>query len=182
MASALTGLKYDFDAYQENIQRSTFPLNYRLDINAAVNCNTCFAPYGGFGNQRAIREKQIDVDSILKGIDKKNSKSNAQQIPQYPVNNNNNPLRDCSKALETEYTRYTHPSYDIKGLAINDMRLGYPLHDPQCNIFQNFEVNTRLYAKDNHKAAWQTPIDQRLFFPQEKKKPIKKCDIIFNCK
>ena len=181
MASALTSLKHDLDTYHENLQRSTYSLNYRLDPTESINCNTCFAPNGSFGDQRAVREKQIDVDSVLKGLSKKNSKSNAKQMSHFPIAGKNIPLRDCSNALETEYTRYTNPSYDIKGLTTSDMRFGYPLHDPQCNIFQNFEVNTRLQSKDNYRAVWQTPFDQRSAFPQEKINPRKKCNIIFNC-
>ena len=47
------------------------------------------------------------------------------------------------------------------------MRLEYPLYDPQCNIFENFQVNTRLQAKDNHRATWQVPLDQKETLPNK---------------
>lgn len=181
MAGIFTGLRYDNDAYREQVRRSTYPLNYRMDPNSVMSCNTCFAPYASFTEQKPTPGQIIDVDSILKGIDNKNSRGNTIQPSQFPTTEKLIPLRDCSNALETEYTRYTNPSYDIKGLTTSDMRFGYPLYDPQCNIFQNFEVNTRLQAKDNYKAVWQVPFDQRSALPQEKISQ-KRCSVSYNCK
>lgn len=183
MAGKFTNLKYDKEAYNEEISRSTNPMLYKLDPNYAVNCNPCFAPYGprgGHDNTIAIGQ-QIDVDSIMKGITKTNSKSNYQQIPEQLDQFLTFTPGECSDALETQYSRYSHPSFDIKGLNVKDMRFGYPLHDPQCQIFENFEVNTRLQAKDNHKAIWQIPINQKDLFPTERLGKVKNCTVSPNC-
>lgn len=160
MAGRFTNLKYDPEAYVEEVVRSTYEFDYRIDPNYNKNCDRCYSPHGSFTQQRAnSSENRIDVDSILKGLENRITKSNTKQIPKYPKTQNLVQIRDCSNVLETEYTRLTKPAYEIKGVASKDMRLDYPLHDPQCNIFQNFEINTRLQSKDNHRAVWQVPID-----------------------
>lgn len=167
MATNFTGLRYDDEAYNEEVARSTQPLLYRLDPNNYVNCNRCFSAYGPRnGHEVSVAiGNQIDVDSIMKGIGNTHTKSNRQQKPisldQYQIIAPN----DCHNSLETEYSRFTHPTYDIKGLNVADMRFGYPLHDPQCQIFENFEVNTRLQSKDKHCAVWQVPMEQRDLLP-----------------
>lgn len=183
MAGKFTNLRYDQEAYKEEVSRSTNPMIYRLDPNYAVNCNPCFAPYrprAGHDNDVAIGQ-QIDVDSVLRGISKVSSKSNRRQMPD-PINNYvvSTP-GECSNALESEYTRYSNPSFDVKGLNVRDMRFGYPLHDPQCQIFENFEVNTRLQAKDDHRAIWQVPLNQKDLLPTERLGKVKNCTVALNC-
>jgi hypothetical protein len=183
MAGNFTKQIYDNEAYNEQIARSTNPLLYKLDPNYTTNCNNCFAPYGprgGHDNAVIVGDK-IDVDSVLKGITRVNSKANRHHIPD-PINNSQYYVpNECPGALETQYSRYSHPSFDIRGLNVKDMRFGYPLNDPQCQIFENFGVNTRLQAKDNHKAIWQTPVDQRNSLPTERLNKIKKCTVTLNC-
>ena len=88
---------------------------------------------------------------------------------------------ECSNELETQYSRYTHPSFDIKGLGQSDMRLDYPLHDPQCQISENFAINTRLKAKDEHITPWQIPMNQRDLLPTEKLGKVKNYTLLTNC-
>ncbi len=185
MAGKFTNLMYDNDSYKEQVARSTNPLLYRLDPNSNVNCNKCFAQYGPRGHDSSVAVgKQIDVDSILRGLNKISSKSNIQdlmanlELENYDLD----VLNNCDNTLETEYSRFTHPSHDVKGLNVPDLRLGYPLHDPQCNIFENFQINTRLQAKDNHRPTWQIPLDQKKSLPQEKLVNPKKCVVSFDCK
>lgn len=179
MAANFTGLMYDNEAYNEEVARSTQPLLYRLDPNNYVNCNRCFSTHGPRnGSEVSIAiGNQIDVDSIMKGITNIHTKSNSQQKPkpldQYKLVS---PM-DCPNSLETEYSRFSHPSYDIKGLNVLDMHLGYPLHDPQCQIFENFEVNTRLQSKDKHSAIWQIPLDQCDLLPTSRVGNSKKANI-----
>jgi hypothetical protein len=182
MAGKFTNLRYDKEAYDEEISRSTNPLSYKLDPNYTTNCHPCFAPYGprgGHDNSETVGDK-IDVDSVLKGLHKTNSKANKDQMP-IPLNYSSQNPNECSGALETQYSRYTHPSFDIRGLNVPDMRFGYPLHDPQCQIFENFEVNTRLQAKDNHKTIWQIPLNQRDLLPTERLGKVKNCTVTLNC-
>lgn len=182
MAGNFTHSRYDKDAYDEEIARSTNPLLYRLDPNYAINCNQCFSsngPRNGHEAATVSAANRIDVDSILKGISKKKSHSIHGQLPHSLDKIQTFMPKNCS--FDTEYTRYTHPAYDIKGLNVDDMRLDYPLHDPQCQIFENFQINTRLQAKDNHKTIWQVPLDQRNLLPTEKLNKVKNCTVTVNC-
>lgn len=185
MAGNFTNLRYDDEAYNEEVARSTNPLIYKLDPNYAINCNPCFAPYGprgGHDNATVANESEkIDIDSILKGISKISSKSNRHQIPQSLNQYNTYVPNECPNALEPQYSRYTHPSFDIRGLNVRDLRFGYPLHDPQCQIFEDFSVNTRLQAKDNHKTIWQVPFNQRDLLPTERLGKVKNCTVSVNC-
>lgn len=181
MAGKHTNLSYDPNTYQERVSQSTNPLSYRLDANSVVNCGACYAPYGPSGSENNHNVGDIiDVDSILRGIDRKHSKSFQDQLPRSLEGLAMRPNPLCAQRFETEYTRYTHPARDIKGLTVEDMRMDYPLHDPQCRIFENFQVNTRLQAKDNHKAVWQTPMDQSQLLPKERQ-PVKNCTVTVNC-
>lgn len=163
MAGKYTHMRYDEDAYNEEIRRSVDPGNYRLDCNFSINKNKCFSAYGPRnGNPASVAVGYTtDVDSVLRGFSKINSKSNKQQIPDPVSDYYLHDLADCSNVVETEYSRYTNPSYELRGMAVKDMRLGYPLHDPQCNIFMNFAENTQLKARDNFRADWQIPLESR---------------------
>lgn len=183
MSGRFTNMRYDREAYNDEIARSTNPMLYKLDPNYAINCNTCFSPYGprnGNDNAVAINDK-IDVDSIMKGLGRINTKSNKYDVPESLSGYQMYVPPNCSQKLDTEYTRYTHPSYEIKGLNTRDMRMDYPLHDPQCQIFENFQVNTRLQAKDDHKAIWQVPFNQKDLLPTERLGRVKNCQVSLNC-
>lgn len=162
MAGNFTRLRYDTEAYMEELERSTEPLLYSLNNNFSINCNKCFAPYGPRDAQPAsvATGQQIDIDSILRGVNNINTKSNHQQIPDSIKGYKLQTLPDCAPARESENTRFTYPAYDIKGLTVRDLHFDYPLFDPQCQIFENFSVDTRLQAKDNHRSIWQVPLDQ----------------------
>lgn len=182
MSGNFTNLIYDKQAYNEQLERSTRPMEYRLDPNYYNSCKPCYSSYGSDRGHAPTMDigDQIDVDSILKGITKINSKSNAHQIPDSVNQYRTKIPTDCGHRMDSEHTRYTNPSYDIRGLNVPDMRFSYPLHDPQCNIFEPFAVNTRLQAKDNHRTPWQIPIDQSAALPVEKKRA-KRCRVTINC-
>jgi len=162
MSGRFTRLKYDTDAYLEQLERSTEPLLYSLNTNYATNCNKCFAEYGPRDAQpdSVAVGQQIDVDSILRNVNKLNTKSNKQQQPDSIKNYHLTNLPNCSMAMESESTRLSYPAYEIKGLTVRDLNYDYPLFDPQCQIFENFAVDTRLQAKDNHRSTWQVPFGQ----------------------
>lgn len=183
MAGKFTNMRYDNQAYNEEIRRSTDPLLYKLDSNYSVNCSPCFTahgPIGGHNNSVAIGN-QIDVDSVLRGVGRINSKSNQQQAPESLNQYTMYTPRECSPSLESHHSRFSHPAHDIRGLNVPDMRLGYPLHDPQCQIFEDFGVNTRLQAKDNHRAVWQQPMDQKSVYPKARPGREKNCTVSVNC-
>lgn len=182
MAGKFSGLIYDPASYSEQLSRSTQPLNYRLDLNQYVNCNNCFhtnGPNPQVQNYTPMPD-HIDVDSILKGIDRVNSKANKDQ-QLYPLKTTNPNLQVCSSNLESLNSRFSHPAHDIRGLTTSDMRFSYPLKDPQCQIFENFSVNTRLQAKDNHRTPWQEPMNQNCVLPREKREKRAMCNVRLDC-
>ena len=170
MAGKYTRQSYEQDTYNERLARSNNEVLYRLDPNFSVNCDSCFVSHGPRGGRPAstVIGDQIDVDSVLRGINRTNGRSNKQQMAT-PIDNfevRHKP--NCSNRLEPEYSRFTHPSYDIRGLTTIDLNFDYPLQDPQCQIFENFSVNTRLQSKDNHITTWQVPINQSDLLPVER--------------
>lgn len=181
MSGTFNRLRYDQPAYNEEVERSVNPMLYRLDPNYAVNCNQCFAPYGprnGHEVSDAVGQ-QIDVDSILRGVSQINTKSNVQQQPDSLTGYQLRALNNCSDLLEPTYSRYQTPAYEIRGMTVPDLHLSYPIQDPQCQIFENFETNTRLQAKDNHRAVWQLPMRDGMIcekmpaYPTERLGPVK---------
>lgn len=182
MSGKFTNLIYDKDAYNDEVARSTRPMEYRLDPNFSTNCNTCFAPYGPRGghDNAVAAGNQIDVDSILRGLTKVHSKANRYQIPDSLDSYKTVAPPRCHSRIDPEYSRHTHPAHQIKGLNVPDLRFHYPLHDPQCNIFEPFAINTRLQAKDNHRTPWQIPLDQSDAFPVEKKTR-RNCRVTIDC-
>jgi hypothetical protein len=170
MAGQYTRMDYDPEAYKESVSRSTNPLLYKLDLNSNVNCNRCFAPYSRVGGLQGadVVGYQTDVDSILRGVTKLNSKSNMQQIPDSLDRYDLYAYKDCCNQMESENTRFTYPAFDIRGLTVPDLHFDYPLQDPQCQIFEPFAINTKLWAKDTHRTVWQIPMDQRDAMPVER--------------
>lgn len=167
MAGMFTRLQYDRDTTNDSVKTSTGKYRHIMDANRYEHRMAC----------PAKDEYMIDVDSILKGIDRKKSNSRVGQS-HTPINIkfHKTPLLENREAVHN--SRYSHPAYEIKGLAPGDMRLDYPHNDPQCNIFQDMAVNTRLQARDNFKMVCQEPISQDVFMPRQQAPSRKKCQIM----
>ena len=181
MSSHSSRLPYDQAAYEEKVRISTDPAQYRLDPNYAVNCGRCFAPYGPRGIKQAFSAPGfgIDIDSIMSNRTVINTKSARHKYPTSLEGFTVYQPGDCDPFLESEYSRFTDPIQKYRGLTRDPF---YPLnHDPQCHIFWDFSVNTRLQAKDNHKAIFQTPLNQRDLMPTERLGPKKDCNVNLNC-
>jgi hypothetical protein len=168
MAGALTRLHYDTQTEWERNLRQANLLCRQLDSHFSVNKTRCFSPYASSRQQptQPIHSKsQVDIESTIRGFNKIHSKSNTHQVPDPLDEFLTEVLDNCPDGLETEYTRYTYPAYEIKGLTVSDMRLDYPLKDPQCQIFESFASNTRLQARDSFRADYQEPLDQSQALP-----------------
>jgi len=130
-----TRLPYDNCAYPDKLLESTGPLNYRLNINQIHNCKRCLNHNGAgprstvYRNVKASKCKRGHVNPINLTTGK-------------PFNYNT-----CDSYLHPEYSRLSQPASGYKGLPTN--RFYNLLNDPQANIFQDFQKNTRLEAKDN---------------------------------
>lgn len=164
---------YDEPAYEEEIERSVGPMHYRLQEFYGHNTHGCFAPYG----PRSIKgvsyapNNPVDVDSAITNRDKIKTKSARYNQPTSLQGFERVNYPECNDFITAEYSRFTTPSYEIKGLTRDPF---YPLHhDPQCHIFTNFEVNTRRQARDDHVANFHMPSDQKDLFPTERLAPVK---------
>lgn len=135
MAGRLTNVKYDDNVYREEAKRILKELNYRTNSDFIINKN------------EDDNEDKIDVDSLLKGLTKEPVKITE---PKDKIE------------IETNFSRYIDPIITNKGKNRN-LRLDYPLEDPQCNIIDLTSVNTRLQAKDNYVAPWIVPMEQSNF-------------------
>ena len=166
MSGQCTRMKYDQDAYLDSVKASTAIYKHTMDKTRYANCDNCYdkSRKGGNTVSRVKNSDLIDVDSLLRGASKRSSGSiNGQQAS--PITQQMHVIKDCPNSIRTQHSRYSHPVYETRGFRESSLRLDYPTTDPQCNIFHDFSVNTRLQSKDAHKTVWQEPIDQSVFLP-----------------
>jgi hypothetical protein len=178
-------LKYDDRAYQQKVVRSTKPGDYRLNENTYTNCKKCLPNsqinigYSGNGQINNRNSDAVDIESMLRGLDKSSTKDYNKQVPvQIDQYIDNTP--PCDPRFESQSSRYLTPAYEVRGVNTSDMNLSYPLHDPQCGISFLRPIDTRLEAKDKHRTTWTDPMDQQMFNPKSQKKK-RKCNIRVNC-
>jgi hypothetical protein len=174
-----TRLNYDESAYKDKVNQSSKIMDYQLNPNYTVNCNSCFPNQGppqkgiSYSNSESNNINigdYIDTESILKGLNRISTKS-IEQSKLEPLKPNNKIPSRCSLKLETENSKYINPTRYERGMNTPDMRLDFPLYDPQCHIFEPFAVNTRLQAKDNYVTPWQIPLNESEdFLPKNRKK------------
>lgn len=157
MSSHSSLQRYDVAATKEYYQRSTGPQNYRLDPTYATSCQECFPIYGpsGFKGSASAPGHLVDIDSTIRGFTKIHSKSNKQQEPD-PLKYNVEYAVDCNPFLETEYSRFTNPIQNYRGITRDPFYK--TIYDPQCHIFWDFSENTKLRAKDEHITEWTAPL------------------------
>ena len=86
MSSYWSRQNYDNAAYAEQVKESTYALNYRLSPYFATNCNDCFPPYQlAETNTLGVPGNDIDLDSVLTGRTKINSRASVYRNPD-PIN------------------------------------------------------------------------------------------------
>ena len=162
---------YDYDASREDSLRMMSPYMHRMDLNYFMNSNTCFpsngpTPSGQYNPFFDRTGQQVNLDSALSNRNRIQSKAVTKQMPQSLEQFQTNAFPVCDMRIEPEYSRFVAPASEIRGMNPDDLRLDYPLFDPQAAIFQNFEMNTRLAAKDNFVAPVTLPRDQTRTLPR----------------
>jgi len=161
-----SNLRYDAPYLRENIERSTAPGTWRMDPNYYINCNQCQpmnAPINSYKNTSNASMHQVDVESILDGRSRPSSLGNYNSLPDALSPYDLQELLPCPPERDTQYSRYDTPARNVRGLATPDMRLDYPLWDPQSAIFENFSINTKQQARHNFRATWQMGFDNDIF-------------------
>jgi hypothetical protein len=153
---AFTRFKYDECRTKKNLQESTGPGRYSLNV-PGNGPNPCFfndpqirMQKWGANLQSVINGAPIDIDSDLTGRTRKLTKYCTNKsfpnagVPitekiEYPI---------CGDAL-TDESRATHPAWMYRALPQNRE---YPLFlNPQENVCMKFHnnLNTRLLERDN---------------------------------
>lgn len=158
-----TRLPYDKCAYADRLSESTNPILYKLDPNQISSCNSClsvFGPRAGHngvgdslaGNISSVAPAQavVDVESILTNRNVIAGKCKDSKVNDINVNNFTlQHARICNDFLDPLATHLTNPPQNYRSMNINRF---YNLHKPaQSNIFYDWQINSRLEAKDNYR-------------------------------
>ena len=178
---SFTNLKYDTPAYEHDLRESVGMLDYKL--NTPQQCEECFPSDPNVTIQRAgvsvdANRSMIDIDSDLSGLTRKATNDPAQKfLPDL----NSNGLKykegpkihfdDCNLP-KVENTFLSNPSSNLRGTGWN--RWESLCHDPQANLEHPFEWNTNsnLLARDNHRPCLHEPNDSNGLFPSRKSDPV----------
>jgi hypothetical protein len=172
-----TRMRYDTGSYQEQLQRSLYPGNYRINTpyNDCTECNQ-YIPndptlrYQQYGPNTCTMKKAVDDSSELYGLNYKNSKCNQdayapnKYISTGCVLKSNDDIRKCS--TPTESTRLSNPPCTLKETGIN--RFDPLCWDPQSKALETFDrigINYRMVAKDNHVPLIEQQDCQSKFIP-----------------
>jgi hypothetical protein len=172
-----TRMKYDNNAYQEQLSRSMYSGVYNLDTpyNDCDECNQYipddpFIRYQQYGQNTCTMKKAIDDNSELYGLNYKNSKCNKDgYAPNKYISTGCNPktmtdIRKCS--TPTESCRLSNPPCTLKETGINRYDpLCWNPQDKALETFDRIGINYRMVAKDNHTPLVENPDNQEKFFP-----------------
>lgn len=158
---SFTRLMYDNCACKEATERSVGPMHYRLFGGQVENCDVCHS-YSGHRNSRedvsTTRDNcelghgsMVQVESELQNrVNPRSVCNKAAANKGYVKHTPELKHKDkCGDFLDEEDTRFTHPIDNYRGISVD--RFQYLPIDPQCNIFWNNSINSRLVAKDTYK-------------------------------
>ena len=83
-------------------------------------------------------------------------------------------FNDCG--MFTEDCRLSNPPSTLRGTGWN--RWEWLCKDPQDRVIEpfDFQINTKILSKDNHRPCVPRPVDQKLAFPRPNNTPI--CETI----
>lgn len=177
-------LPYDVCAYPDKLEESVAPGEYRLNPTKIHNCNKCLSTLGprssymGFGDSSVVgfpiapSQAQVDLESILTNRNVKNSKCKKGRVNPIDVTQMNlDHAKICDHTLDPMSSRLVYPPQTFREMAINRF---YNLpKDPQANIFWNFEIDSKLEAKDNFVPEIYMPSDNDKTLPVEVKGRVK---------
>ncbi len=163
----LTRTSYDKDSYVDQLRQETNELHHSADLNRYEHNSRCLSVSGPRHKNTMYKYQPpslIDTDSYLSNRIFQNTNSIVKKKDQYEfvkntVSKNKNSYfpNECSKFLDQEDSRYTHPKNWYKGLGYD---VFYDLQrDPQCGIFWDTSMNTRLWARDTIHPKLPSPID-----------------------
>lgn len=155
-------LGYDRCAYEDRLADSVAPIIYKLNTQSIANCNACLSTFGPRTSQGSqsygvsttfdgipLSHDLVDVETILSNRNVPMSKCKDGQVNDIDVTKFRlQHATICNDFLDPVSTHLTNPPANYRGSAINRF---YDLHKPaQANIFYDWQINTKLEAKDNY--------------------------------
>lgn len=178
-------LNTDTCAYAQELSQSIGPGEYKLaEPLPGSDCATCFPADPRIRMQRSgvsydANRSMVDVNSDVLNIERDASNcSTKKHLPLFDqqgnlVENRHElvNLKDCSM-LETEDTRLSNPSCNLRGTGWN--RWEWLCLDPQERVLIPFDynINTNIVERDNHRPCLPTPLDQTIGLPTPTNEPI----------
>lgn len=179
-------MNYDECAYQDRLNQSTKPLQYRLDANQIDNCDACLSvlgPRGRYGvsttSGKTVANSQdlVDVESILSNRNTKASKCNHSGVNHVDVTKYNlQHARICGNYLDPVSSLLSDPNGSSEMIINRFYDLPTP---PQNAVYQLREINTQLEARDNYCEKHPRPLAKDHSLPIEDKN--KKLQCSYKC-
>lgn len=191
-------LPYDKCAYKQHLYETIGPGVYMLGTPANT-CTPCHSsdPYIRLQSQGASlsRHNLIDVDSELIGINRNNSRCPTQKyIPacgadgmcganigggvrcqksaKMCIEHSKNPIRFDNCFEPTENTKLSNPPCTLRGTGWNRWEW-LPLNpQDKVEIPFDFQINSKIVAKDNHRPCIPKPLNQYATHPTPTGEPI----------
>lgn len=174
---AFTRTKYDNEAYDLKMERSTGPCDYKLFLGSNENCEKCISydgPRNGKSDVSLADNGQLnqwgsmtEVESHLTNRVNKLTNTNIYGKNDYYKNiqviNKNN----CNTTLESEDTRFSFPLEAYRCMDLTAYHYSPFLHvNGQCEIQDDrIGLQSRLRVKDTFIVTKPVPLDQTNILP-----------------
>lgn len=163
-------LDYDPCTYQIDLSQSIGPGDYSIST-PSQQCHTCLTgdPWlqGGGGVSVCRDRPLIDVDSELHNLTRPatNCPAGLYHPTSAPFCKTNIDYHDCPSRVSTQDTRLTNPPCTLRGTGWN--RWEWLCQDPQDRVEMpfNWNIDSKLVAKDNHRPCVPTLMDQAASLP-----------------
>ena len=182
---SLSGLRYDSGAYQTELRQSVGPGQYVLSP-LTPSCRPCLAGdtwiaqgTSGAGACPSGGQSLIDVESDLHNLSRRASRDpmgmyrgggGPPLVCGAPANSSQASLVAAAAcaALSAVDTRLANPPCTLRGTGWN--RWEWLCQDPQASAIRPFDwnVDTSIVVKDNHRPTLARPVDQTLALPPGK--------------
>ena len=174
---SFTRTKYDNEAYDLKMERSTGPGDYKLLLGANENCEKCIsydsprnaksdvsiADNGEINQWISMTEVESHLTNRVNKLTNTNIYGKNDYYKNIPVTNKNN----CNKILESEDTRFSFPLEAYRCMDLTAYHYSPFLHvNNQCEIQDDrIGLNSRIYVKDNFVITKPNLLDQTNIFP-----------------
>ncbi len=206
---SFTRLPYDICSYEQQLSETTGPGHYQLETppNICGPCHPTDVRIRLQTNSVAINKNNhiIDVNSELLGITRNNSQcaerkylptcensllcgastggkhNGCQESAKLCIDPTKETLPFDNCFIGTEDTRLSNPPCNLRGTGWN--RWEWLCKNPQANLEEpfDFNINTKILAKNNHRACIPNPIDQFLVHPEYNEDEIKEKETFTFC-